>query len=382
MINRIVKWIVFKCIYPISYRIAAFRRLKKRKVLFVENHQDTLSDNFLRLYKTLEEREYEIHVHFLKVADSGWKDIIIRTLRMIFDMADAKCVFISESNSVFGAFRLRKGTKLVQVWHACGAFKKWGFSVAEQSFGDDRKELMRYSGHRNYSLVPVSGQAVCWAYAEAFGLQERSEVIKPLGVSRTDAYFDEKCLKQAEEHLNALPCFLKGRKVVLYAPTFRGEIKEAVTPKQFDLERFYDRFHKEYILLIKQHPFVKKAVEIPERIRDACMEITTQMTTEELLMVADVCITDYSSVVFDYSLRNKPMLFFAFDLEEYYDERGFYYPYEEFVPGPVVRTMDELMAAMEEMEQFDENRMKNFRDSYMSGCDGHATERIVSEIFG
>ena len=172
------------------------------------------------------------------------------------------------------------------------------------------------------------------------------------------------------------------KKIVLYAPTFRGEIKEAVTPKQFDLERFYDRFHKEYVLLIKQHPFVKKAVEIPERIRDGCMEITTQMTTEELLMVADVCTTDYSSVVFDYSLRNKPMLFFAFDLEEYYDERGFYYPYEEFVPGPVVRTMEELMAAMEEIEQFDENRMKNFRDAYMSGCDGHATERIVSEIFG
>ena len=382
MINRIVKWIVFKCIYPISYRIAVFKRLKNRKVLFVENHQNTLSDNFHRLYKNLEEREYEIHVHFLQVADSGWKDIIIRTLRMIFDMADAKCVFISESNSVFGAFRLRKGTKLVQVWHACGAFKKWGFSVAEQSFGDDRKELMRYSGHRNYSLVPVSGQAVCWAYAEAFGLQVRSEVIKPLGVSRTDADFEEECLKQAEEHLNALPFSLKGRKIVLYAPTFRGEIKEAVTPKQFDLERFYDRFHKEYVLLIKQHPFVKKAVEIPERIRDGCMEITTQMTTEELLMVADVCTTDYSSVVFDYSLRNKPLLFFAFDLEEYYDERGFYYPYEEFVPGPVVRTMDELMAAMEEIEQFDENRMKNFRDAYMSGCDGHATERIVSEIFG
>ena len=143
MINRIVKWIVFKCIYPISYRMSALKPLRRRKVLFVENHQDTLSDNFLRLYKNLEEREYEIHVHFLKVAESGWKDIIIRTLRMIFDMADAKCVFISESNSVFGAFRLRKGTKLVQVWHACGAFKKWGFSVAEQSFGDDRKELMR-----------------------------------------------------------------------------------------------------------------------------------------------------------------------------------------------------------------------------------------------
>lgn len=382
MINRIVKWIVFKCIYPISYRMSALKPLRRRKVLFVENHQDTLSDNFLRLYKNLEEREYEIHVHFLKVAESGWKDIIIRTLRMIFDMADAKCVFISESNSVFGAFRLRKGTKLVQVWHACGAFKKWGFSVAEQSFGDDKKELMRYSGHRNYSLVPVSGQAVCWAYAEAFGLQERSEVIKPLGVSRTDAYFDEECQKQAKVHLNALPISVRGRKVILYAPTFRGEIKEAVTPKEFDLERFYDRFHKEYILLIKQHPFVKKSIEIPEHIREACMEITTQMTTEELLMIADVCITDYSSVVFDYSLRNKPMLFFAFDLDEYYDERGFYYPYEEFVPGPVVRTMDELMAAVEEIEQFDVNKMKDFRNSYMSGCDGHATERILKEVFG
>lgn len=379
MVRRICKWIVFKWLYPACYYIGSRRPVQTRKIIFVENHEEQLTDNFILLYEALEKKAYDIHVFYLKVSTSGWGAVIRRTLGLIWDMTTAECVFISESNSVFGAFSMRRETKLVQLWHACGAFKKWGYSVADKAFGDDRKTLDTYSGHRNYDLVSVSGQAVCWAYEEAFGLQKNSGVVKPLGVSRTDFYFNVDRKQQAHLRLAGLEFPIAGRKVILYAPTFRGEIRYAKAPDALELP-VLSGLRDEYVLLIKNHPFVRHRVDIPESYSDFCMEITDQLSIEELMLTADICITDYSSVVFEYSLLQRPILFFAYDLEEYYDERGFYYPYEDFIPGPLVQTTRDIVHNIRQIERFDYHKLVRFREQYMSGCDGHSTERIIDYV--
>lgn len=379
MIRSICKWIVFKLIYPAFYYAGCGRKVQRDKIIFVENHAERLSSDFVLLYNAAKQKKYNVSVHYLQVSSSSWGTVIIRTLGLIWDMATAKCIFLSESNSVFGAFVLRRNTKLVQLWHACGAFKKWGYSVADKTFGDDAKALETYPGHRNYDLVCVSGEAVCWAYEEAFGLQKDSGIVKPLGVSRTDVYFSETKRKQAYSHLRELQLPIGGRKVILYAPTFRGDIRCAKAPSELNLQSLYE-LHKEYIVLIKNHPFVKERMDIPKQYDNFCIEIKDQMPIEDLLIVADVCITDYSSIIFEYSLMQRPILFFAYDLEDYYDERGFYYPYEEFVPGPIVRTTEELVQEIKHLNRFDWDKLAVFRKQYMSGCDGHSTERIMEYI--
>lgn len=381
MLKSICKWIVFKWIYPVCYYVGRLRSIRFRKIVFVENHAEQISDNFLLLYNLLKQKNYDIHVHYLKVSASSWGRIIIRTIALIWDMSTARCVFLSESNSVFGAFTLRENTKLVQLWHACGAFKKWGYSVADKTFGDDKKTLDIYSGHRNYDLVSVSGEAVCWAYEEAFGLQEAPGIVIPLGVSRTDVYFSDKRKQQAYLRLSEFNVLKEKRKIILYAPTFRGDIRHAKAPDKLDLGVLYE-LCTEYVVLVKNHPFVKEPMKIPEPYQDFCKEITDQIPMEDLLMVADICVTDYSSVIFEYALMQKPMIFFAYDLEEYYDERGFYYPYEDFVPGPIVKTTKELVECIENIEQFDTEKIRLFRQRYMSGCDGHSTERILRNVLG
>lgn len=382
MINRICKWIVFKCVYPIVYCLGRIRKTADKKILFVENHGEVLSDNYTLLYKAFQEKGYCIHVHYLKVATSSWGRIFLRTISLLWDMSNARCVFLNESNSVFGAFSLRKETKLIQLWHACGAFKKWGFSVADKSFGDDKENLIRYSGHKNYSLVAVSGKNVCWAYEEAFGLQKKPAVVQAVGVSRTDVYFSEERKRQAKARLQSfvldrkLTGKLENRKIILYAPTFRGDIKGAKSPTALDLQEL-SVLQEEYVVFVKQHPFVQEEFPIPEAFRDFCIEIGQDLSIEDLIMLADVCVTDYSSIVFEYSLMCKPILFFAYDLKEYYDERGFYYPYEEFVPGPVVTTTGELVEKIETIETYDMGKVEQFAKAYMSGCDGHSTERIL-----
>lgn len=381
MIRNLIKWVVFKLIYPLCYYAGAVRKIDSQKVIFVENHGLILSNDFLEIEKKLVDDGFQIQSHFLGVSSATWSRIILNTCRLLYDMSNAKLVFCNESNSAFGSFRLRANTNLVQLWHACGAFKKWGQSVVDKKFGDDQKNFNRYNGHKNYTLVPVSGNAVCSIYEEAFGLPQQSGIVKPFGVSRTDVFFREAEKKMAYEKLHSVRqalCKEEKRKVVLYMPTFRGSIKNAKTPNQFDVKKFCQTYKKQYILLIKQHPFVKEPYSIPEQCKDSCIEISNQMTTQELLMVADCMVTDYSSVVFEYSLMNKPMIFFAFDLEEYYDERGFYYPYEEFVPGQIAKSMEELLECFENLSDDFQGQVKEFREKYMNGCDGHATQRILA----
>ncbi|MBQ9983252.1 MAG: CDP-glycerol glycerophosphotransferase family protein [Lachnospiraceae bacterium] len=381
MISRICKWIVFKCIYPSVYFIGSHRQVDEHKIIFVENHGELLSENYPYLMELFQCRGYETKVHYLKMNLSGWGAIVGRSIKLIWDISNAKAIFLNESNSLFGMFTLRNETKLIQVWHACGAFKKWGFSVADKQFGEDKKTLQQYSGHRNYDLVCVSGEAVCWAYEEAFGLSKDVSVVKPMGVSRTDVYYSDEKKALAKQRLEPYKEWIGGRKIVLYAPTFRGDIKTAFTPDVFDVKEL-SRFSERYVFFIKQHPFVKQPYSVPKECEEYCREIRGELSTEELLMVADVLITDYSSIIFEYALMRKPMIFFSHDLDAYYDERGFYYPYDTFVPGPIVKTMRELVRQIETIENFDKEKVERFVDAYMSGCDGNATKRIVEYVIG
>lgn len=106
------------------------------------------------------------------------------------------------------------------------------------------------------------------------------------------------------------------------------------------------------------------------------------MTIEDLLCVSDICISDYSSLVFEYSLFERPMLFFAYDLDEYFDWRGFYYDYNELTPGPVCKTNDEMIDYISHLdERFDKQKVIDFKEKFMRSCDGHATDRILHMVF-
>ncbi len=379
MLREFIKRFVFHIVYPCCYGIGRLKPLKKKKAVFVQTHGKILSDNFELLYQKMKEEGYDNRIRFLRISDSGWGSIIRRSIGLLFEIADAGVILLDESNSLMGSFRIREGSKVIQLWHACGAFKKWGYSVADKSFGDDAESLMRFSGHRNYSLVTVSGEQICWAYEEAFGLPVGGNIVRPLGVSRTDVFFDRGRRQEAFRKLEGLNLQTEGRQIVAYLPTFRGSIAKAEGAKGFDVQKLLP-FRKRYVFLIKNHPFVKEPFEIPASCRDFVTQIGTQMSVEDMLMTADVLITDYSSVIFEFSLMQKPMLFYAYDYDDYDLERGFYYPYRDFVPGKISENMDELTESLKRIDEYDKKKLSDFRTHFMSGCDGHATDRILEFI--
>lgn len=203
------------------------------------------------------------------------------------------------------------------------------------------------------------------------------------GVPRTDVFFDKKYKKEIVEQLQQQYPVIKGKKVILFAPTFRGYGKlSADYPKsQFDPVEFMKQIPEEYVLIIKHHPFVTMRYEIGEAWQNRILDLSAESEINDLLFVTDLLITDYSSVVFEAALLNIPMLMYAFDLRQYIAGRDFYYDYEFFVPGKIVESFPALVEAVRS-EDYEAEKLSQFRTRFFDDLDGKSTERVVKLIYG
>ena len=171
-----------------------------------------------------------------------------------------------------------------------------------------------------------------------------------------------------------------GKRVILYAPTFRGDSKqEAAYHDHLDLDAMRARLGDSAVVLLRLHPFVASHTALDESLAGFVVDVSDRPDINELMLVSDVLVTDYSSAIFEFSLLGRPMAFFAPDFEAYEAERGFYFPYAEGVPGPVFTTGEALgdyLAA----GVFDTARVERFRADSFEVADGHASERFVDTL--
>lgn len=384
-VNGLIKDITLGAWFPAVYnKAASTREVNPAKVIFMDTKERAFPDNFRPIWDRLEKRGgYQLQFISLEQNYVSTTQYFKNCLRFVREAADASYIFLVDASYVVSCLPLRPETKVVQLWHACGAFKKWGRSTADLLFGCDEKTLQRHPFYKNLSLVTVSSPEVAWAYIEAMMLDETPQIVKPLGVARTDVFFDKVFLEQAKAHVCEVVPAAAHKKVLLYTPTFRGFAPGAKGPDALDWEALYGALGEEYVVLVKHHPFVQNRPDIPASCSEFAFDVSGKMPIDELLCVADVCISDYSSVVFEYSLFERPMVFFSYDLADYNDWRGFYYDYDELTPGPVLKTNEELIDYLAHVdERFDPAVVVAFKEKFMSACDGHATDRICQEVFG
>lgn len=383
-LKKHIKSFVLNDVHPFVYRRACAAPVVPSKVVFVEVRGSGLSDSFRLVHERLREGgRHDISVHFLGESSVPYPEYFRNCIAMLKDIATARYVFLDDACNVIGSIPLRDGTKVVQLWHACGAFKKWGMSTADLLFGGSRESKLKHPHYGNLSLVTISSPEVAWAYIEAMHLESTPEIVKPLGVSRTDVYFDREFLATAREQVEAKIPAAHGKTIILYAPTFRGRVASASAPTKLDITLLMRELGDQYVLLVKQHPFVKNRPSVPDECKDFAFDVSDDFSIDVLMVASDLCISDYSSLVFEYSLLSRPMAFFAFDKAEYDDWRGFYYDYDELTPGPVFTTTEEIVTWVKSVStSFDSAEVDAFRDKFMSACDGHATDRILKEVFG
>lgn len=306
----------------------------------------------------------------------------LSVIRRVAGMAaSAKVIVLEDFYPQIHGVDLRKETELVQLWHACGAFKMFGLS----ELGKVEHLSQDTKNHRNYTVAITSGTEMVPFYSEAFGLS--GERVQPLGVPRTDIFFDGAYGERTAAGLREKYPVLQGKRVVLFAPTFRGSgNKTAYYPmERFVVDSFLDAMPEDTVLIIKNHPFVRERFSWDEeKYAGRVLDLTGRENINDILFLTSLLITDYSSCIFEASLLRIPMLFYVFDLEEYVAERDFYFDFASFAPGEKVRTFADVikisgrLLAQEPGEETEAEL--HFREYFLDSLDGHSTERVLALV--
>ena len=289
-------------------------------------------------------------------------------LRQLWHIGTSKAVVIDSYCMGVSVPKQRKNTIVLQMWHALGALKKFGLSIAgEKSEGRSSEVADAMNMHQNYTNILISSEACREAYKEAFGYDDESMIVGSL--SRVDVITDIEYQKNtAQKIYNRFPK-LKDKKIIVYAPTFRKDKDISVEV----LELNNAAAEKGFALIVKKHPLME--ISESENGKAAIFE-AEGFSTLETMSIADYVICDYSAVVFEAALMGKPLFFYAFDLDEYEGSRSFYIDYKAEMPGFITGNPYKLMDAIEN-NQYDLDIVKQFADKYIS-VQNNCTEKLAS----
>ncbi|HYH93721.1 MAG TPA: CDP-glycerol glycerophosphotransferase family protein [Candidatus Saccharimonadales bacterium] len=375
--NRIIRRLrrpMFQVLFRLARLVA---RRNGRRVLFSSDSRADLGGNLLEVYDRMVarglDRDYEL-LRIFKPSIAERRPMSDR-FRLPWLLARADVVLIDDYQPVI--YRIDDpAMRIVQLWHASGAFKTVGYSRVGKPGGPSPYSRV----HKNYTHAIVSSDHDVPFYAEAFGIPEARVV--PTGIPRMDRFFDaEKQAAAREAAYERFPA-ARGRRTILFAPTFRGPPRLATYgTEHLDFAALHGlAVEQDAVVIFKMHPFVREPLEIPQAYTDRLVDATTtDIDVNDLLFVVDLLVTDYSSIVFEFSTLGRPMLFFAYDLDEYVAERDFYVPFEEFVPGRIVRTFPELLDAIRR-DDVQLDKVDVFARRHFAHLDGSSTDRVIDEL--
>lgn len=269
----------------------------------------------------------------------------------------------------------REGQYCINTWHGYGPFKKVNAALPK----NDGKSMKDYFAcyFSYFDLFITASKFYTQVYRESFCYE--GEVLE-CGAPRNDIFFTD---NHAKESICNAYSISFDKKILLYAPTFRYDNAAAFDKYSIDMNIVLDamkkRFGEDYVLLYRFHHQLYKSKERINYFENG-IDVTLYPDIQELLAASDIVITDYSSLMWDFSLQRKPVFLYQSDAKEYEDNRGFYAPVSEW-PYPQAHTQDELI---EVIEHFDEEKyiqeLNLFLEKYGSCDDGHASERVVKRI--
>ncbi len=340
--------------------LCRFLPVRNRVLFYTIRAEGKLLDNSKAVYDALDCKKI-VFAHMLP------HSVRIKPL-VYYYLLTSKVIVTDDYLRYMRAYKLRKGQRLLQIWHACGAFKKFGLDAPSKI-----TKAEEIATHSQYSAVAVTAEKCRKAYASAFGVSEN--ICLPLGLSRTDELLRNSD-KLKEEIFGKYPYF-RDKKIYLYAPTFReinGERFE-YNP-EIDWRKLSEALADDEVFVIRRHPVMnyKLCAESYNNIIDLSDESTLALTA-----ACDVIITDYSSVIYDACLLDVPCVFYCPDYKDY--ERGFYLEFPDDLPGEMVTDGNNLLNIIRKTKENPPvDRIRKFRNEQIEMCDGHSTERTVELI--
>ena len=242
-----------------------------------------------------------------------------------------------------------------------------------KSYDDDSKQY-------NYLISPNSFTSE--KYQSCFKVS--SDKIKEFGYPRNDFLVN---LKQDQiEQLKVKLGLPSDKKIILYAPTWRDNSfnhKGYTFNLQCDFKKWQHYLEKDYVVIFKPHYLISNKFD-NEQFKDFLYLFDANIDINELYAVSDLLITDYSSVFFDYSILDRPILFYMYDLDDYRDNlRGFYLDIDKDLPGQVVKHEEDLFKIIiNDMHNFESIKAlrKDFINKYHTSEQGNASKKIIDNL--
>lgn len=278
-------------------------------------------------------------------------------------------------------------TIYLQTWHGT-PLKKLAHDIEEVHMpGTDTEKYKRNFSRDvekwDYLISPNAYSTRIFAGAFRFPKERMLET----GYPRNDFLYTHnkpEYIRQLKERLR-LPL---DKKVMLYAPTWRdNQFYEKGKYKfdlKLDLKRLQEEIGDRYIVLLRMHYLVAEQFDLSAH-RGFAYDFSKHEDIRELYLLADLLVTDYSSVFFDYANLKRPMIFFVYDIEEYRDTlRGFYFDFEREAPGPLVKTTESLIQAIKAIEEGSypvDTCLQPFYERFCHWEDGNAARRVAEKVF-
>jgi CDP-ribitol ribitolphosphotransferase len=353
---------------------------RRHKVVFLSRQSDVPSRDFELLAAVLRERDPGVEIVMrCRMVGPSPADRVVAVFSMLgqmYHLASAGACVVDGYVIPVSLLDHRPGMYVVQLWHAIGAIKKFGYQTVGRPGGHSAEVVSSMRMHRNYDLVPCGGPATVPLFAEAFGVDPG--IVEPVGMPRMDL------LRAAAEARDsgidtasvaalrsAFPRLAQpGRTVVLYAPTFRklGEDRYRDVAARFAGDR--------YTLIVKPHPLENASVQGANVVNAGAFDIL------DVLPVCDAVITDYSAVAFEAAVMGVPVSFFVYDIDRYAEDCGLNIdPLAEMAPvasreiGPLADTIDAGDTHPEVTEM-----LRARYASAPAGCSERIAERILSRM--
>ncbi len=294
----------------------------------------------------------------------------------IYHLATCEKVFVDNYFGFLAAADFRENVECIQLWHASGAVKRFGLKdpsiLTRTKHANDRFRKV----YSKFDHVVVGSEKMADIFKESFGLSD-TQILRT-GVPRTDYFFKDEDNEDIKARMEKKHPRIKGKKVILYAPTFRDN-KLTDPDIQLNLKLMYENLQEDYVLLMRLHPAIR--TKFMNSYPNFIIDVSTGEKINELLMITDLLITDYSSIPYEFSLLNKPMIFYSYDLEDYSRARGFWEDYHSMVPGPVAYTSEEIIEIILN-EPYDMNVVSQFAQDWNQYSKGQSSQQLIQAIYG
>lgn len=308
---------------------------------------------------------------------------VVQRLSPKYYLALARAKMWTMNQSAPSYLKRPRKVRFVQTWHGTPLKHMQLDAAGKQDQGNGYLKRAQ-AGVRQWTHLLSPSPYASAAFRSAFGFKGP---IVELGYPRNDVLVSPNA-PQVRAHTRAHLGLGERQRAILYAPTFRDNQKNARGKLSFklpfDLETFAEQMPEDTVLLLRMHTLIANGIRIPAHLRDRVKDVSKYSDIQELFLASDALITDYSSVFFDAAVLRYPIVFFAYDLEDYQQNlRGFYLDYMKDLPGPIVQDETDLWATVNEALEngINQDQRNRFIERFAPKDDGHAAERVVDELY-